>query len=133
MSKMREEHLGDLIKKAIIDSGLKQAVIAERMGLKRQTINQIDRKKTFDLEFLQKLKEASGLDFTAYIFNKKEPKEYITPVIVNKAEEPFIDNSQQVEMSLAVRIRANSEQMGKVSELIVAFHREATRLGFAVA
>jgi transcriptional regulator with XRE-family HTH domain len=132
MSRIKEESLGEIIKKAIEKSGLKQSVIADRMGLKRQTINQIDRKKTFDIEFLQKLKDASGLDFTNYVFG--ESKSYPNSEDQNLAlfRDSATDTSQLVEMSLSIRIKAEPAYVNKMGELIIAVKKEAAKLGFTI-
>ncbi|WP_407427667.1 helix-turn-helix domain-containing protein [Arcticibacter sp.] len=132
MSNVKDESLGVLIKKAIIESGKKQSVIAKKMNISRQSLNQIDRRKTFDLEFLQLLKEASGIDFTNYIFNPKknvrdfqeDPSKYV--VVNSSANAPTID------FSLTVKIRAEQEYVNRVSDLLMIFRAEANKMGFSI-
>lgn len=135
MSTISEKSLGILIKKAIDESGIKQSVIAKRMNVSRQTINQIDRRKTFDLQFLQELKKASGLDFTEYVFNPGR-RGYQAPNIgeLKVLEEPAGDLRRKplIDFSLTVKIRAEKEYITKVSDLLMAFRTEADKLGFSI-
>lgn len=119
MSKVFEETLGEKILKAIKEKGLVQSKIADKMKVSRQIINQIDRRKTFDLEFLQKLKEATDLDFTGYLYPQK-PQE---------VEEKIFDI---IEMSLAIKLKSTPEQISRMGELLTSIRREAVRMGFTI-
>ena len=123
--------LGEMIKEDIVNKGLNQSLIAKRMGYERQIINQIANRKTFDLEFLQKLKDASGLDYTNYVFNPKR-KEYVILEDKTMVEEPRGNYGQTtVEMLLSVIIRGEHDQLAKMSDLLMAFKTDASRLGFS--
>ena len=67
---MKKKTLGEIIKETIKEKGINSAEVARKMNLSRQAISQIDARKKFDLDFLQRLKEASGLDFTAIAYEK---------------------------------------------------------------
>lgn len=130
MSRTVKENLGTVIKEAIKEKGLNQSAVAAKMGFKRQTINQLDRRKTFDLEFLQLLKEATGLDFTDYNF-KNEP-------LATKFKEQLIQYSedknegQQVEMILSVKVKSEPDEISKIGDLILIIRREAKKMGFTI-
>lgn len=126
MSIIREEYLGELIKDAIKKSGLKQSVIADKMGIKRQSLNQIDRKKTFGLDFLQRLKEASGLDFTNYDF-RKEGK--IKSEVMPNSEPVKKEKTVTVDLSLTIKISAEEDQISKAFEFLKSVRIEASKQG----
>jgi len=67
---MEKKTLGEIIKETMKEKGIKSSAVARKMNLSRQAISQIDVRKKFDLDFLQRLKEASGLDFTAIAYEK---------------------------------------------------------------
>jgi len=67
---MEKKTLGEIIKETMKEKGIKSSTVARKMNLSRQAISQIDVRKKFDLDFLQRLKEASGLDFTAIAYEK---------------------------------------------------------------
>lgn len=50
------------------EKGINGSAVARKMNVARQVINQIDKRKKFDLEFLLEFKKASGLDYTQYAF-----------------------------------------------------------------
>jgi transcriptional regulator with XRE-family HTH domain len=132
MSSDRVESLGVIIKKAIKDSGFKETFIAEKMNVSRQTINQIDLRKTFDLEFLQKLKAASGLDFTGYFYSSadkvvKYSTENEAAITVKESSEDY-----RIKMSLTINLSSNKEDVIKMGELITKFRIEALKMGFTI-
>lgn len=131
MSSRSVESLGYLIKKAIEDSGLKQTIIAKKMNVSRQAINQIDRRKNFDLEFLQSLKEATGIDFTNYNFNGL--KEYTPSQSLTVVNEHDFNSNQSIELSLSIKIKTDSGQLNRMSDLIRVFKSEAEKLGFSIS
>lgn len=126
MSGKSGKQLGEILKEALREKGLNQTAVAKKMNVSKQVINQIDRRKYFDLDFLVKFKEATGLDFTRYSTAKS----------LESAEEVKGDyalNSQTVEMSLAIKIRAHHDEIVKMGELVTAFKKEALRLGFSIS
>lgn len=66
MSNDSKKTLGEIILNDIKDRGLNQSKIAEKLHVSRQTINSLDKRKTFTIEFLNDLKRATGLDYTKY-------------------------------------------------------------------
>lgn len=128
MSNVNGESLGEIIKNALREKGLNQSAIAKKMNVSKQVMNQIDRRKHFDLEFLQKLRDASGLDFTDYHFGKK-PTEFH----INNLDRSTVEMStQQIEMALSIKLKADPLQISKMGELMMSIRKEATRLGFAI-
>lgn len=132
MSKKINPSLGEIILQALKDKGLKQSKVADKMNVKRQTINQIDRRKTFDLEFLQKLKDATDLDFTSYIYqnggNRQNSEDLVSEILTNSNS----NAGQQIEMSLAIRLKSDPIHISKMGELLVLINKEAARLGFTI-
>jgi transcriptional regulator with XRE-family HTH domain len=119
MSKEMDQTLGEKILKAIKDKGLVQSKIADKMKVSRQIINQIDRRKTFDLEFLQKLKEATDLDFTGYLYPQGSATQDLKV-------------TDLVEMSLAIKLKSTPEQISRMGELLTNLRKEALRMGFTI-
>lgn len=66
MSNSDSKTLGTLMMEAMREKGLNQSHIAKKMNMSRQTINTLDTRKSFTVDFLIRFKEASGLDFTGY-------------------------------------------------------------------
>jgi transcriptional regulator with XRE-family HTH domain len=134
MSKRSVHPLGEMIKEAIKKTGIAQAKVAERMNVPRQTINQIDLRKSFDLEFLQKLKNATGIDFTDYVFDPKE-KRYVSINNISKVSEPKTEYTKEtnvVELMLTVKISTEEDDLTKLSGLIASFKGEAKKHGFTL-
>lgn len=67
LSKENMETLGEIIKKTLKDKGIKESYVADKMGVSKQVINQIDRRKNFDAEFLKKLEDIVDIDFSVYM------------------------------------------------------------------
>jgi transcriptional regulator with XRE-family HTH domain len=132
------ETLGEIIKKAIKERGLKESFIAEKMGVSRQSLNQIETRKTFDLEWLQKFKAASGIDFTQY-----------APPSIDKINTPYNSEleyngsmvnddqvayeSNKVEMFLNFKISTTSEDFQNMIALINKIKSEAKNMGFTIS
>ena len=98
------KNLGEKIQSDLESMGLNDSAIARKMGVNRQTINQIATRKTFDLLFLQKLKDASGLDYTNYVFDAKRNGYIVLPTKTqNKTTEQLMQqviNLQQKNIEL---------------------------------
>ncbi|WP_316743377.1 helix-turn-helix transcriptional regulator [Pedobacter antarcticus] len=124
MSNSQPKLLGEIIKNALKEKGLNQTAVAKKMNVSKQVINQIDRRKNFDLEFLQNLKAVTGLDFTGHVYraNATKTEELDTESLKN----------QQVEMSLAIKLKADPEQINRMGELLISIRKEAARLGFTI-
>lgn len=114
--------LGEIIKEALKERGIKASAVARKMNISRQTINQIDRRKKFDIAFLQSLKDASGLDFTHYAYED---------VIGNMPEESkqrYLTKSTRVTISISVS--SNTKNLGNLPELITQIEEISKKLGF---
>lgn len=137
MSSEMFESLGELIKKEIEKRGLKASFIAKKMGISRQTLNAIGLRKNFDLEWLQKLKAASGIDFTEYA--PKSIQRINTPYstengISESFEEPFSNKiSNKIEIYLSLKITGDDDQVGKIGDLIKSLKSEANKFGFNIS
>src|SRR5690606_15279666 len=109
MSSKTVKPLGEIIKEALKERGLNKSAIAKKMNVSKQVINQIDRRKYFDLDFLKKLKDATGLDFTRY--NTSNFFENIDDTI-----QPVTGDADQlkVEMSLAIKITATQAEISRM-------------------
>ncbi|WP_432714399.1 helix-turn-helix domain-containing protein [Pedobacter sp.] len=135
MSNKEGKSLGELIKEALKDKGLNQSAVAKKMNVSKQVINQIDRRKSFDLPFLTLLKDVTGIDFTDYYYNSNKiisPKPADLQSIVAEPNVNMYSSNQTVEMSLAIKVKASQQDLDKMGELILGFKREATRLGFTL-
>lgn len=131
MTTIRLENLGELIKKAIKDSGLKESFIADKMGISRQYLNQVELKKNFDLDFLQKLKDASKIDFT-YLINPIINQDYEEATLISKVEEPLKGLNQNIDISLNIKISGDSNDFENLSDLIKTIKTEAKKRGFTI-
>lgn len=127
MSNKPVKSLGEIIKEALKEKGLNQSAIAKKMNVSKQVINQIDRRKYFDLEFLQSLRDVTGLDFTGYSYITK-------PQAITHSAEPSssLRNNQQVEMSLAIKLKADADHISQMGEFLLTIKKEASRLGFTI-
>lgn len=124
MSNEKTQSLGEIIKKGLKEKGLNQSAVAKKMNVSKQVINQIDRRKTFDLDFLQKLKEVTGLDYTMYTSQNL--------VQVNSDTADLLHVDRLVEMSLAIKLKADPFHINKMGDLLISIKKEATRLGFTI-
>lgn len=127
MSTEKQNSVGERIKKTLKDRGLNQSAIAKKMNVSKQVINQIDRRKYFDLEFLTQLSEASGIDFI----------NFVTPP--SHLREPNFDydniskeTSGLIEMSLSIKFKAGAEEVTKFAELMKVLKSEAIKKGFSI-
>lgn len=136
MSIKQEESLGEIIKRTIKERGLKEAFVADKMGISKQSINQISKRKTFDIEWLQKLKAATGLDFTEYAYPSalRISTPYSTDIEdVSYVEEESEDFFRKIEMSLNIKISTDESQLDKVGELIKQLKKQASKMGFKLS
>lgn len=131
MSNTNRNSLGELIKKALKEKGLNQSAVAKKMNVSKQVINQIDRRKHFDLDFLQKLKDVTDIDFTNYSFGHT-PKSFKRRDDEVEEEEELETGTQQIEMALAIKLKADPYHINKMGELLLSIKKEATRLGFTI-
>lgn len=130
MSNNENRTLGEIIKDALNEKGLKQSAVAKKMNVSKQVINQIDRRKYFDLEFLERLKKATDLDFTRYSTNSQQHSELKEEEGQYLRTNVNIENT--VEMTLSVKVRASDNEISQMSNLLIAFKKEALRMGFTI-
>jgi transcriptional regulator with XRE-family HTH domain len=123
--------LGELILEAIEKSGIAQAVIAQRMGVSRQAINKLATRKTFDLEFLQKLRDASGLDYTNYVFEPKS-KKYVDINELTKVNEPVTEYSSKKNLTLNFTISCDRQKVNEFSRFLLEIDQVAEKYGFKI-
>src|SRR5690606_41278702 len=89
---MAKKTLGEIIKETMKEKGIKSSSVARKMNVSRQAISQSDQRKKFDLEVLQRRKEASGLDFTAIAYENSAHSVTHTPnSAINSAGKQPID------------------------------------------
>ena len=132
MSNEPARMLGEIIKEALKEKGLNQSAVAKKMNVSKQVINQIDRRKYFDIEFLQKLREVTGLDFTNHSFNINPRQPLTVAEPSGNYRHLSVAKPEQVEMSLAIKIKASPEQINNMGDLLISIKREASRLGFTI-
>ncbi|MBK1441452.1 helix-turn-helix transcriptional regulator [Parapedobacter sp. ISTM3] len=122
MAKINTKTLGEIIKETMKERGIKGSVVARKMNVSRQTINQIDLRKKFDIEFLQSFKEASGLDFTKHAFDDvmdKMPEEQKVKYL-----------GQQPKITVNISISANKESLENLPTFIKQVEDLGKRYGF---
>lgn len=130
MSNANNQTLGEIILEAIKAKGLNQSKIADKMNVRRQTINQLDRRKTFDIEFLQKLKEATDLDFTGYLYRHPGSNQLNPPGEQLTNSNLKVDPS--IEMSLYIKLKSDPSLMNKMGDLLMTIRKEAVKMGFTI-
>ncbi len=128
MARVAKDSLGYIIKQAMIEKGLNQSAIAAKMGIRRQSLNQIERRKTFDIEFLERLKDASGLDFTDYF--KREASGMLNDPA---GRYRLLEEKGKMEMSVTIKVSTDPEEITRLGDFILVIRREAKRLGFSVS
>lgn len=130
MSSISSKTLGEKIKEDLKEKGLNQSAIAKKMNVSKQVINQIDRRKYFDLEFLQKLKEVTGLDYTSHSSQISTYTEGAN--IEQNLESSKVNNSQSIEFLLSIKLKSDNDHITSIGELISKIKNEALRMGFSV-
>ncbi len=118
--------LGEIIHDDIREKNLNASTIARKMNISRQVINQISTRKRFDLDFLLKLKDASGLDYTSYAFDR------VMENLLKEPEPSYPLNTNTIEVSLSLKINADQDNLGNLSALIETFKLEAGKYGFTL-
>lgn len=122
MAKINTKTLGEIIKEAMKERGIKGSVVARKMNVSRQTINQIDLRKKFDIEFLQNFKEASGLDFTHYALDD------IIAQVPRQQRVKYLN--KQSTITINISIVANKENIENLPLFIKQIEELGKRLGF---
>lgn len=124
---MEKKTLGEIIKETMKEKGIKSSAVARKMNVSRQAISQIALRKKFDLEFLQRLKEASGLDFTAIAYEK-----------IADSSAMKIPNKQQVDLAqgITINIRVTTkdkEKLDNLTSFIEEVEASGKRYGFELS
>ncbi|MFN0254473.1 helix-turn-helix domain-containing protein [Pedobacter ureilyticus] len=131
MSNNENKTLGEIIKDALKEKGLNQTAVAKKMNVSKQVINQLDRRKYFDLDFLERLKKHTDLDFTRY--SQSNIEEHAS---VEETQSQYsltnVNNVNTVEMTLSVKVRASDTEISQMGNLLMAFKKEALRMGFTI-
>ncbi|WP_257667701.1 helix-turn-helix domain-containing protein [Parapedobacter tibetensis] len=122
MTKINTKTLGEVIKETMKERGIKGSVVARKMNVSRQTINQIDLRKKFDIEFLQNLKEASGLDFTHHAY------ESIMDKMPNEQKVKYLDRTPGITFNISVM--ASKENLENLPSFIKQVEDLGKQYGF---
>lgn len=125
MSTNTHQNIGEKIKNELKERGLNQSAIAKKMNVSKQVINQIDRRKHFDYDFLEKLTDATGINFMKY---SPRPYNYNT-YPVSQVSEPA-ENNQSIEMSISIKFRSTQEEVNKLADFLNTIRKEALKIGF---
>lgn len=128
------ENLGEQIRKDIIASGIPISKTAAKLGMSRQSLSQINLRKSFDLEFLQKLKNVTGLDYLDF-YTKKPDKKYQTNDDVDGVREAtasYISESK-MELFLNIRITGKDSDFGNVYQFLQIIKLEAEKFNLLIA
>lgn len=125
MAKVNTKSLGEIIKETMKERGIKGSVVARKMNVSRQTINQIDLRKKFDIEFLHNLKEASGLDFTHYAYDNP------TTLVSKEPETKQGYNGPKITINIS--IVARKENLENLPTFIKQVENLSKQYGFELA
>lgn len=124
---MSKKTLGEIIKQTMKDKGIKSAAVARKMNLSRQAISQIDTRKKFDLDFLQRLKEASGLDFTGIAYEQAAGG-HIDNILNGNAHEL----TQGITINITVTTK-DKDKLDNLTSFIEEVEESGKRYGFELA
>lgn len=123
---MNTKSLGEIIKATMKEKGIKSSVVARKMNVSRQAISQINLRKKFDLDFLQRLKEASGLDFTPIAFGNGTDQK-------NGAADTLSSGSTQG-ITINIKVTAkDKENLENLSTFVDEVEELGKRFGFELA
>lgn len=121
--------LGERIKFSMKEANLNFSAIARDLNMSPQSLDQLDRRKNFSLEFLQNLKKATNgvIDFItdATHFENLNSNENF--------EEPQVSYGKaDVELSFNISVKTTKESIAKLGALMEAFNVSARSLGFTL-
>lgn len=122
---MKTKTLGEIIKATMKEKGINSSVVARKMNLSRQAISQIGLRKKFDLDFLQRLKEASGLDFTAIAYEKITDS--ASAIDAQHTHPPAL--TQGITINITVTTK-NKEKLENLAAFIDEVEEAGKRFGF---
>lgn len=132
MPAKKGKSLGELIKEELKAREINGSAVARKMGLARQIINQIDRRKSFDLEFLQKLKAASGLDFTSYVFEPKSNSYVDISQLTTVAEPSTPYPSGKNSVTLNFMVSCDRDRVSEFSKFLNDVDKIANNYGYKI-
>lgn len=129
MSENNNKSFGLIIKEILTDKGLNQSLIAKKMNVSRQVINQIDRRKNFDYQFLKDLEKATGIDFTVYA----PIPEYLRKAvhIENKIDEPEREHNVKA-ATITMNFEIPPNAYANLSEFMKEINLTANKHGLKV-
>ncbi|WP_028297156.1 hypothetical protein [Olivibacter sitiensis] len=104
------------------ERGIKGSVVARKMNVSRQTINQIDTRKKFDIAFLQSLKDASGLDFTHYVYKD------IMDSMSEDSKLKYLESSPRITINISIATK--KDNLNNLPELVPQIEDLSRNLGF---
>ncbi|WP_028297158.1 helix-turn-helix domain-containing protein [Olivibacter sitiensis] len=122
MSNKKAKSLGEIIKETMKERGIKGSVVARKMNVSRQTINQIDTRKKFDIAFLQSLKDASGLDFTYYAYKD------IMDSMSDDSKLKYLESSPRITINISISTK--KDNLNNLPELVTQIEDLSRKLGF---
>ena len=93
------------------------------MNVSKQVINQIDRRKNFDLTFLLELKEVTGLDFTNFVIPKMGMPDQ---------DNLSVKSAKSRATTLAMNFEVPSTAYDNLSAFMSAINIEAEKYGIKV-
>jgi transcriptional regulator with XRE-family HTH domain len=123
MSTEIKKSLGEIIKDDMKLKGINGSAVARKMNVARQVINQIDRRKKFDLEFLIDFKKASGLDYTKYA--------YENVVGLLQEEEPFHQRNNN-NVTLNFTLSCHRDRVSQFSAFLDDVDAVAKKYGYQI-
>lgn len=121
MSTKDNRSLGEIIKEDLKSKGINGSAVARKMKVARQVINQIDRRKKFDIDFLLDLKEASGLDYTRYALDHS----------AHNLSEPPVEY-QKSKVTLTINIACPRELVNEFSKFLADVELVSDKYGFQI-
>ena len=91
------QHKGEVIEKAVRESGFSITRLAERMGKSRRWVYQIFESRTVPVDYILSIGKIIHHDFTEEIKELKTYKVSITDQILNEPIQPFGNSKEEVE------------------------------------
>lgn len=128
-----DENLGTLILLELKKRGIKQSYVADQMGIVRQAFNQIKKRKTFDIDFLNQLKNVTGIDYEELIkenaINERPDQTHSdnSTISVNEGKTNY---STSFKIALNFSIEVNSDNYKSLPSLIEKLKEESEKMGY---
>ncbi|MNS82060.1 hypothetical protein D3C72_1157950 [compost metagenome] len=122
------ETLGQKVLFELEKRGVSQAFAAKQLGVTRQYVNKLGTKKTFSIEFLERLRDKLGIDFVEQA-DYKEAK--IEPQPRNE-EYSIPETGDLFTITLNLELKAKQTNYARLPELITIIKAEAQRMGITI-